>query len=107
MTAIAITTLADEYRRQYAWRAWSAIYDALPLVRGQTVLDLGCGVGDQARDLASLGVHVIGVDANAELVDAARARHALVRNVDFRRADLRSVQLGNRVDGVWCSFTAA
>jgi ubiquinone/menaquinone biosynthesis C-methylase UbiE len=46
-------SLSTEYHRQREWRAWPKIFDALPLPRGQTVLDLGCGVGDQAAELVA------------------------------------------------------
>ena len=35
-------SLAEEYRRQAAWRDWPRIFEALPPLRGLTVLDLGC-----------------------------------------------------------------
>jgi SAM-dependent methyltransferase len=43
-----------------------------PLVPGDTVLDLACGDGGLAEHLA--GLRYLGVDASAEMVDAAR-RH--------------------------------
>lgn len=44
---------------------------------GQHVLDFGCGVGEQTLALAREGAaHVCGVDINAALLDAARARAA-------------------------------
>jgi ubiquinone/menaquinone biosynthesis C-methylase UbiE len=46
-------SLASEYRKQRAWRDWATVLDALPLAPGQLVLDLGCGVGDQAALLPS------------------------------------------------------
>jgi SAM-dependent methyltransferase len=99
-------SLADEYRRQYAWRPWAAILDALPPLRGTTVMDLGCAVGDQTAALAARGARVIGFDASEELVGAARARE--LDGVEFRVADLRRLgDPGVKADGIWCSFAAA
>jgi len=98
--------LADEYKRQFGWRAWSTILDALPLIQGETVLDLGCGVGDVAAELVKRGCRVIGLDANEEFLLEARSRR--LSNAEFRTADLRSASALDIVaDGIWCSFTAA
>ena len=48
-------SLSDDYSRQFAWRSWATILDALPPLAGQTVLDLGCAVGDQAAELVARG----------------------------------------------------
>ena len=81
--------------------------DALPSLSGQTVLDIGCGIGDQAAELVSRGARVIGVDLNEELLGEARAKQ--LSNAEFLTADLRGpLDLGTViVDGLWCSFTAA
>jgi ubiquinone/menaquinone biosynthesis C-methylase UbiE len=78
---------------------------ALPRIEGQTVLDLGCGVGDLAAELSALGARVIGVDANEELLSDARARQ--IPNAEFVLADLRNLPDLGLADGVWCSFGAA
>jgi SAM-dependent methyltransferase len=44
-----------------------------PLAPGSRVLDVGCGNGYLARRLARSGSVVVGVDASAELIAAARA----------------------------------
>ncbi len=41
-------------------------------VRGRTVLDVGCGDGDFALQLARLGATVTGIDSSAAMIDAAR-----------------------------------
>jgi len=96
-------SLAEEYQRQYQWRPWPQIYAALPPLRHLTILDLGCAIGDQAADLSARGARVIGVDANEELVTAARSR------VDgqFIVGDLRKIAVDVEADGIWSSFTAA
>ncbi len=99
-------SISSEYKRQFGWRDWPAVFDALPSLQGQTVLDLGCGVGDLAAELAARGARVIGVDGNAELVREARSRQ--LSNAEFRTYDLRTLpDLGIAADGIWCSFTAA
>jgi len=99
-------SLAAEYEQQFNWRPWKLIFDQVPLRAGQTVLDLGCGIGDQARELASRGCKVIGLDGNQELVDVAV--HKRLPNCEFRTCDLRRpAALDTKVDGIWCSFVAA
>lgn len=79
--------LASYYRRQLGWRDWPRIFEALPPLAGQTVLDLGCGVGDQAAELAARGARVIGIDMNEEVLDEARSRG--IPSADFRIGNLR------------------
>jgi SAM-dependent methyltransferase len=55
-------------------------------VRGQTVLDLGCGSGENTHLLVLRGARVIGVDISADLVRLARRRLAV--NGLAGRADL-------------------
>ena len=99
-------SLADDYKRQFGWRPWPSIFAALPPLREQTVVDLGCGVGDQAAEFAARGARVIGVEADEELLRQAQSRQ--LPNAEFRMCDLRaSPDLGVVVDGLWCSFTAA
>jgi ubiquinone/menaquinone biosynthesis C-methylase UbiE len=99
-------TLADAYKRQFAWRDWSSIFAALPSLQGQTVLDLGCAVGDQAAELARRGARVIGIDTNEELLHAARSRG--LEHAEFRSGDLRELpELDEPADGIWCGFAAA
>ena len=98
--------LAEEYKRQKSWRPWPEIYAALPSIDGQTVLDLGCNVGDQAAELAARGARVLGIDANAELLEEARSRR--IPGAEFRHADLSDVrELGVVANGIWSSFLPA
>jgi SAM-dependent methyltransferase len=80
-----------------------ASYDAdLPLWRelaercGGTVLDVGCGTGRVALDLASRGHDVLAVDSDPDLVTVLAAR-ARARSLPIRAvaADARSLDLGS------------
>jgi SAM-dependent methyltransferase len=99
-------SLVDEYRRQFAWREWPAIFAALPPLEGRTVLDLGCGPGDQAAELAARGARVVGIDVNEEFLHAARTRG--IPGAEFRAGDLREpLAVGRPANGIWSSFAAA
>jgi SAM-dependent methyltransferase len=50
------------------------LLDAM-LPRGARVLDAGCGPGRVGAELADRGHQVVGVDADAALIEAARADH--------------------------------
>ncbi len=99
-------SLVQLYSQQYAWRRWSSVYPALGDLTGSHVIDLGCGIGDQSRDLSRLGATVVGVDANRDVID-----HAVSRGIPHARfvcdniTNLQSDEL--KCDGVWTSFTAA
>ena len=45
------------------------------VARGERVLDLGCGTGDFAADLARAGAHVIAADVARAALDRAGRRH--------------------------------
>jgi ubiquinone/menaquinone biosynthesis C-methylase UbiE len=98
--------LIEVYKNQYKWRSWDKVYDRLPDMNAQTVLDLGCAVGDQAADFTTRGARVIGIDLNADLLKEAELRCS--KNARFIRADFRNLpNLNEQADGLWCSFAAA
>ncbi|HZE89449.1 MAG TPA: methyltransferase domain-containing protein, partial [Verrucomicrobiae bacterium] len=78
-------------RAAEAWRGYKPTsFALLALESGDSVLDVGCGTGEDARDLARLvpGVSVLGIDARAETVaEAERLTLGLPRAVDFRVGD--------------------
>jgi SAM-dependent methyltransferase len=66
------------------------------------VLDVGCGSGENATELASRGLHVLGIDWAAAAVDMARAKAAKRSlDVEFKVADaLRLDRLGRSFDTI-------
>jgi len=63
---------------------------------GERILDLGCGDGALTARLAELGCEVIGVDADPDMVGAARER-----GVDARLADGVSLPFAREFDAVF------
>ena len=63
---------------------------------GEYILDLGCGDGQLTQRIAAYGAHVLGVDASAEMIAAARERgieaeHAKAEQLPFRDATFDAV----------------
>lgn len=80
-----------------------AIIDAVLSREPRSVLDIGCGEGWLARALAARDIAVIGIDAVATLVDAARS----AGGGDFRvmtYAQLGAGELAASVDTIVCNF---
>lgn len=50
----------------------AAIVDSIVALKPRRVLDLGCGEGWLTRELSRRGIEVVGIDASAPLIDAAR-----------------------------------
>ncbi|MBW2529773.1 MAG: class I SAM-dependent methyltransferase [Deltaproteobacteria bacterium] len=74
----------------------------LRLQAGGRVLDLACGQGRHAVELASRGYQVVGVDLSAGMLSVA-ADHALERGqrVNFVKGDMRKLSLDAVFDGIF------
>src|SRR5512133_3362811 len=61
--------------RRRPWLRREYCLGLLREVRGKTVLDVGCGLGDDAILLARYGAaHVVGIDISSRSIDLARRR---------------------------------
>jgi trans-aconitate 2-methyltransferase len=77
----------------------------LPLTGGETVIDAGCGSGRVTQELIGRlpTGRVIGVDASASMIDAARAR--LGDRAELHVADLAAFDLGLQADAILSTAT--
>jgi 2-polyprenyl-3-methyl-5-hydroxy-6-metoxy-1,4-benzoquinol methylase len=81
-----------------------AIVEAVLARQPSRVLDLGCGEGWLCRALADAGVQVLGIDASAPLVEAARRAGGRFICLDYAQFQADPGQLG-QFDAVVCNFS--
>lgn len=75
----------------------------LRLLAGASVLDVPCGSGRHAIELASRGMRMTGVDLAPEAIAAARARAVSAGlSIDWRQADMRDLPWDSAFDGAYC-----
>ncbi len=91
-----IALLRAEARHRNPWIAEELVrtFGSRPV----RVLDLGCGAGFLANDLARRGHHVIGIDTTLENLEVARARG----NASYLRADARRLPVADGSVDVVC-----
>jgi SAM-dependent methyltransferase len=91
-----------ELAQFYDWDCpWTPDFDCFAslVADARSVLDLGCGTGIFAAELAARGAVVVGVDPAAAMLDVARARSGGDR-VTWIEADARGLDLGQRFEAV-------
>jgi ubiquinone/menaquinone biosynthesis C-methylase UbiE len=101
---------------------WAATYDSDPNplialeqretlgfiggVRGQRVLDLGCGTGRYCALLAERGAEVVGIDASDEMLARAREKLSSTRHFELRQGMIEQVTFpSDSFDLVLCALT--
>lgn len=75
-------------------------YHLLGEVAGKTILDYGCGLGDNTVLLANRGAQVIGVDISPELIELAGkrlAQHKLANAAEFRVGSAHELPFADEV----------
>jgi SAM-dependent methyltransferase len=71
---------------------------------GSKILDLACGSGRHAIQLAAMGFQPVGLDLSPESIERAKA--AAPPNASFQVADMRSFELPQRFDLILNLFTS-
>jgi SAM-dependent methyltransferase len=74
------------------------LVDALDLRAGQRVLDVGCGPGRHALDLAARDIEVVGIDISQRFIDIANQRTPVGAAATFLRMDARALPFDHEFD---------
>jgi 2-polyprenyl-3-methyl-5-hydroxy-6-metoxy-1,4-benzoquinol methylase len=69
---------------------------------GARILDVGCGNGNIARGIGSLGYEVVGIDFSEDAIRYAKSKNTLP-NVSFRVCSAEEVAATEHFDAVICS----
>ncbi len=82
------------------------VIDAMGLSPGASVLDVGCGYGRHAMELAARGFHVVGLDLSTPLlVRGGEEAHRRGLQINFVRGDMRELDFDSQFDGAYCLFS--
>ncbi len=74
----------------------AAIIEKLPKdLRGARILDAGCGTGVLSRMLDERGAEVVGVDISEKLIEVAKNRSSLNKNIEYFAGDMKEKSFGN------------
>lgn len=83
------------------------IEDSLGVAKGGTMLDLACGTGRHAIELARRGYQVVGLDLSlAMLARAGEEAQERDQKINFVQGDMREMTFENTFDGVYCWNTS-
>jgi len=66
-----------------------------------SILDVGCGTGNHAKEFVARGYNLVGIDLNAPMVKIASDK---VASADFLQADMRKFNLYQKFDAILCLF---
>ena len=97
----------DRVEPKHVRRECDFIEDRLGLEKGAVMLDLACGPGAHAVELASRGYSVVGFDLSlAMLARAADEAQERSQKLNFLHGDMREMAFEDTFDGVYCWQTS-
>jgi SAM-dependent methyltransferase len=83
------------------------VEESLGVAPGGVVLDLGCGSGQHAIELASRGYGVVGYDLSLyQLALAADLAQERSQKINFLQGDMREMAFEEMFDGIYCWNTS-
>jgi trans-aconitate methyltransferase len=85
-------------KHSFVYKHGEALLGLLVPKTGEKILDLGCGNGYLAAEIAKLGADVTGIDASPDMIVSARINYPAI---DFQVMDAVSFQLPVQYDAVF------
>ncbi|QQX80977.1 methyltransferase domain-containing protein [Shewanella sp. KX20019] len=97
--------LLEEYERQQTWREWPQYLQYIPVSKGDTVVDLGCSVGDVSALFSTRVKRVIGIDQDQDFINYCRKNKTSNQVFVHSRFETINYDSLGEVNGVWASFS--
>ena len=85
-------------KHAFVWEKARSLAKLLEPLPGERILDLGCGTGQLASEIAAHGAVVIGVDRSPEMIGEARKKFP---SLDFLVCDARALPFREEFDAVF------
>jgi SAM-dependent methyltransferase len=101
-----VARLRDEKPLRQTRAEVAFLLRSLRLPRGARILDVPCGYGRHAAELARRGFRVVGVDLSRSMIEEARRRVAKRARLSFRRRDMRRIAFRAEFDAVVNLYTS-
>lgn len=86
----------------FVWRYGEDLLGQLDPQPGETILDLGCGLGQLTAAIANAGAVATGMDADPSMVEQARESYPWL---SFEVGDARTFEVATPVDAVFSNAT--
>ncbi len=98
---------ADGFKQENTRAEADFLVETLAIKPGDAVLDVACGTGRHAIDLAARGIEVTGIDFNGRVLAKARERAAdLAVEPRFLKQDMRCLRFREQFDAAYCFWTS-
>ena len=91
-----------DQQHQFVSNYGNDLIELLNPKQGENVLDLGCGTGDLANTIHSMGVAVIGIDHSTNMVEQAKIKYP---EIPFYVMDANTLSYDNTFDAVFSNAT--
>jgi trans-aconitate 2-methyltransferase len=89
-------------KHAFVWQKARGLLNLLAPQSGEQILDLGCGTGQLASEIAASGAQVVGVDRSTDMIEEARKKFPALR---FEVCDARTLPFQQEFDAVFSNAT--
>jgi trans-aconitate methyltransferase len=89
-------------KHSFVWKMAAGLLELLEAKPGERILDLGCGTGHLASQIAEKGAKVVGVDRSPDMVRQAREKYP---QLQFEVMDAREIAFAEPFDAVFSNAT--
>ncbi len=87
-----------DQKHDFVSKFGESLVDLLAPQKNEDILDIGCGKGDLAHEIAALGATVQGIDASTEMIIAAQKKYP---DITFQAIDATALHMTNQFDAVF------